>query len=121
MSVSLSRVGALEPLETTPLTTADPTTIHTASSDYRRVIEFILLANIDTANNCEVTLRWLDEAATATVFWQGDITAGETKILEIPIVTDGKGTVRSLTADAENANDINVTVISSVQARQNAA
>ena len=57
MTVTLNRSGGLEPPETTALTTANATTVHTASANYIRVVEQIVLANIDTANNCEVTLR----------------------------------------------------------------
>lgn len=118
MTVTLNRSGGLESPETTALTTADATTVHTASANYIRVVEQIVLANIDTANNCEVTLRWVDATPTALAYWQGDIPANSTVTVDIPILTDGKGKVRSITAEAENANDINVTVISSAQSRQ---
>jgi hypothetical protein len=119
MSVTLNRSGGLEPPETTALTTADATTVHTASAYFVRIIEAIVLANIDVANACEVTLRWVNATPTATIFWQGDIPAGTTVVIDtIPIMTDGKGTVRSITAEAENANDINVTVITSHHSKQ---
>jgi hypothetical protein len=117
MTVNLNRIAGLEEIETTALTTADATVIHTASSVFKRVIEMIVITNVDTANNCEVTLSWND-GSTDTTFWNKDVVALTTEIVEIPILTDGRGRVRSIKAEAEAANDINVTVVTSVQSRQ---
>lgn len=117
MSVDLVRQGNLEAPETTLLNSADAITVHTGLN-YGRVIEAIVLANVDVANACEVTLRWVDSTPTAYVFWQGDIAAGTTTVINtIPILTSETGKVRSITAEAENADDISVTVITSAQAR----
>lgn len=117
--ISLFRQGALEPPVTTALSSADPTTIHTASTKYMQIVEAIVLANVDTTNACAVTLRWVNATPTAVVFWQGDVAAGETVVIDnIAILTDGRGLVRSISAEAENADDIVVTVITSAQTKQ---
>ena len=119
MSVNLQRLGNLAPPVTTALTTADATTILTGRTTSLMVVEAIVLTNVDLANACEITLRWVNATPTAVIFWQGDIAAGTTVVIDnIPIVVDGKGTVRSLTAEAEAANDVNVTVITSTPSRQ---
>lgn len=117
--MSLTRYGGLEPPESTTLTTTNATAILTGLTTYTKVVETITIVNVDTANACECTLRWVDATPTATHFWRGDIAAGETKILDtIHFPVDGKGKVRSLTAQAENANDLVVTVITSILTKQ---
>lgn len=118
MSINLNRTAGLEEPETTALTTADATVVHTASTYFKRVVEAIVLANVDTTNACGVTL-YTNDGSTDTVFWIGDVAAGETSVVDtIRILTDGNGGVRSIKAEAENANDINVTVITSAQSKQ---
>jgi len=117
--MSLNRYGGLEPPTSTALTTVDATAILTGITTYIKIVETIIIANVDLANACECTLRWVNATPTATVFWQGDIPAGTTVIIDnIHMPVDGKGTVRSLTADAENANDLVVTVITSMLSKQ---
>jgi hypothetical protein len=118
MSVNLTRLGGLEPPETTALTTTSATVVHTASTAFVRAIETIVLTNVDTANTCYVILAWND-GSTDSTFWVGTVPAGDTKVIDnIPILTDGKGKVRSIKATAAAADDINVTVISSAISRQ---
>jgi hypothetical protein len=118
MSVNLNRLGGLEPPETTALTTTNATVVHTASTAFVRAIETIVLCNIDNTNACVVLLSWND-GSTDTTFWNGEVASGETVIIDnIPILTDGKGKVRSIKATAAAADDINVTVISSAISRQ---
>ena len=119
MSATLYRYGSIEPpVSTAVLDTA--TTILTGLTAYLKVVETITLANVDQSNACYCTLRWVDGTPTATVFWQGDVAAGETKVIDnIPIIVDGKGKVRSLTAQAETTGDIVATVITSQQTKQN--
>ena len=118
MSVHLGRVASLEPPESTALTTTNATTVHTASTNFKRVVETITIANTDTANNCECTLTWVDVTPTSYTFWRKDIVAGTTEVLDnIPIITDGNGTVRLIQATAENANDLTITVITSASSR----
>lgn len=119
MTATLNRVGAIEPPVSTSLSTTSATTVLTGLTTYIKVVETICLANVDLTNAVEVTLRWVDATPTETVFWQGDVAAGETKIIDnIPLVVDGKGTVRSISAQANTANDIVVTVIASAQSKQ---
>jgi hypothetical protein len=118
MSVNLNRLGGLEPPETTALTTTNATVVHTASTTFVRAIETIVLCNVDNTNACVVLLSWND-GSTDTTFWNGEVASGETVIIDnIPILTDGKGKVRSVKATAAAADDINVTVISSAISRQ---
>jgi hypothetical protein len=118
VSVNLTRIGGLEPPETTALTTTNATVVHTASTAFVRAIETIVLCNIDNTNACVVLLSWND-GSTDTTFWNGEVASGETVIIDnIPIMTDGKGRVRSIKATAAAADDINVTVISSAISRQ---
>jgi hypothetical protein len=118
MSVNLNRLGGLEPPETTALTTTNATVVHTASTTFVRAIETIVLCNVDNTNACVVLLSWND-GSTDTTFWNGEVASGETVIIDnIPILTDGKGKVRSIKATAAAADDINVTVISSAISRQ---
>lgn len=116
MTVTLNRHGGIEPPESTSLTTTNATTIVTGLTTYLKMVEVITLANVDLSNAVEITLRWVDATPTSTVFWQGDVAAGETKVIDnIPILVDGKGTVRSISAQANTANDVVVTVIQSKQ------
>jgi hypothetical protein len=118
VSVNLNRLGGLEPPETTALTTTNATVVHTASTAFVRAIETIVLCNIDNTNACVVLLSWND-GSTDTTFWNGEVASGETVTIDnIPILTDGKGKVRSIKATAAAADDINVTVISSAISRQ---
>jgi hypothetical protein len=118
VSVNLTRIGGLEPPETTALTTTNATVVHTASTAFVRAIETIVLCNIDNTNACVVLLSWND-GSTDTTFWNGEVASGETVTIDnIPILTDGKGKVRSIKATAAAADDINVTVISSAISRQ---
>lgn len=119
MSVTLNRTAGLERPESTLLTTTDATTVHTASATGARVIEAISLANVDNSNACIVTLRWVDATPTASVFWHGEVAAKDTEIIDnLPILTQGDGKVRSITAQAASANDIWVTVITSASSKQ---
>lgn len=115
MSNSLHRVGGLEPPTTTELTTTNATTVYTAGK-YLQTIEAIVLANVDTSTACRVTLRWVDSTPTARIFWNGIIAADSTHVVDyIPIIAGEKYKVRSITAQAQAANDISVTVITSAQ------
>jgi hypothetical protein len=119
MTVTLHTHGGIEPPASTALTTTNETTVLTGLTTYLKRIEVITIVNSDVSNNCECTLRWVSAAPASTAFWRGDIAAGETKIFDnIPIIVDGKGTVRSISAQAENANDLTVTVITSAQSKQ---
>jgi len=119
MTVTLNRHGGIEPPVSTSLTTTNATTVLTGLTTYLKCVEVITLANVDLSNAVEITLRWVDGTPTSTVFWQGDVAAGETVISDsIPIIVDGKGTVRSISAQANSANDIVVTVITSAQSKQ---
>ena len=118
MSVNLNRVAGLEEIESTALTTTNATVVHTASSVFKRVIEAIVLANVDTSNTCYVILAWND-GSSDTTFWTGTVATGSTTVVDtIPILTDGRGKVRSIKAEAAAADDINVTVVSSAASRQ---
>ena len=117
MSVNLQRAGSLETPETTLLTTTNATTIHTASSKFLRVIETIVIVNFDV-NASEITLSWVDATPTSTIFYFADIPSKSTVIIDnIPMMTSGIGIVRSITATAEVANELNVTVITSAHQR----
>lgn len=119
MTVTLFGHGSIEPPTSTSLTTTNATTILSGLTTYLRRTEVFLLANVDLTNAVEITLRWVDATPTSTVFWQGDVAAGETKVIDnIPIIVDGKGTVRSISAQANTANDVVVTVITSAQSKQ---
>lgn len=119
MSVTLNRTSSLEPIETTELTTTNPTTVHAASDKFIRVVEAISLANVDAANACVVKLEWVDSAAAAHVFWNKEVPAKDTVVIDsLPILTAAGGKVRSIRATAANAGDIHVSVISSAQSRQ---
>lgn len=119
MSVNLARVGGLEPPETTALDTTNETTVLSGTDKYLRTVEAISLANEDTSNACRITLKWVDATPTSRTYWIGSVPAGETvKIDDMPILLDGKGRVRSISATAQNANDVTVTVISSAQTKQ---
>src|SRR5687768_4800817 len=98
MSVNLNRLGGLEPPETTALTTTNATVVHTASTTFVRAIETIVLCNVDNTNACVVLLSWND-GSSDTTFWNGEVASGETVTIDnIPILTDGKGKVRSIKA-----------------------
>ena len=117
MSASLLRNGTLEPPVSTALSSTSATTVVTGLSTYLKVVETIILANVDAANACVVSLHWVDATPTSTLLWKGEVAAQTTVILDnIPIVVSGKGTVRSITATAAAAADITVTVITSMQA-----
>jgi len=119
MTVTLNRHGGIEPPASTPLTTANETTILTGLTTYIKMVEVITIVNSDVSNACECTLRWVSAAPASTSFWRGDIAAGETKVIDnIPVLVDGKGTVRSISAQAENANDLTVNVFTSKQDKQ---
>jgi hypothetical protein len=119
MSVTLNRHGGIEPPESTALTTANETTVLTGLTTYIKMVEVITVVNSDTSNACECTLYWVSSAPASTRFWRGDIAAGETRVIDnIPVLVDGKGKVRSISAQAENANDLTVTVITSAQSKQ---
>lgn len=119
MTVTLVRQGGLEPPASTALSTTNATTVCTGLTTYIKIVEVITLANVDLSNAVEITLRWVDATPTSTVFWQGDVAAGETKVIDnIPIIVDGKGTVRSISAQANTANDVVVTVITSAQSKE---
>ena len=117
MSVSLNRVGRLDPPESQLLTTTSATTIVTASSVESRVVEQVILVNINGVDRI-VLLEWLDATPTSYKYWRDTVPANDTVIVEIPILLQGGGKARSVKATAANANDIWVTVISSVQTKQ---
>ena len=118
MSATLFRQGSIEPPESTLLTTTNATAVMTASDKFVRVVEAILLANVDASNACIVTLEWRDATPTDSVFWHGEVPAKSTVTIDAaPLLTDGKGKVRSIRATAASANDIWVTVVTSVPQR----
>ena len=118
MSVTLNRTAsALEPPTTTLLDSTNATVVHTAA-DYQQVVECIVLANVDAAADCSVTLAW-NNGSNDLTFWIGDVPMGETVIIDdIPIVARSIGKVRSIKATAAAANDVYVTVITSGNDRQ---
>ena len=119
MTVSLFRQGSIEPPTSTALTTTNETTVLTGLATYVMTVEVITIVNSDTANACECTLRWVSSAPASTAFWRGDIAAGETKVIDnIPVVVSGTGTVRSISAQPESANDLTVNVFTSAQSKQ---
>lgn len=119
MTVSLFRQGSIEPPTSTALTTTNETTVLTGLTTYLKTVEVITIVNTDTANACECTLRWVSSAPASTAFWRGDIAAGETKVIDnIPVIVDGKGIVRSISAQAEAANDLTVNVFTSAMSKQ---
>lgn len=117
MSVSLNRVGGLEPPESQLLTTTNATTIISASTAYGRTVEQVILSNINGTDRI-VLLEWVDSTPTSYKYWRDTVPANDTVIVEIPILLQGNGKVRSIKATAANANDIWVTVISSAQTKQ---
>ena len=119
MSATLFRTGGLEPPATTELTSTNATTVFTSSAQTIKTVETILLANVDASNACIVKLEWVDATPTGHTFWNGEVAAKSTTTIDAaPLLTDGKGKVRSIRATAAAANDIWVTVISSVPTRQ---
>ena len=118
MSVDLIRQGLIEPPTTTALTGTSATTIIAADASYRRVVEKIVLANADTTNACLILIHWVSAAPASSLLWSGDVPAGETVIVELPVILAGNGVVRSLTATAEAANDVTVTVFTSANTQQ---
>lgn len=115
MSTSLNRIGGLEPPTTTILPDTSANTVFTGGK-YIQTIEAIVLANVDTTTACRVTLRWVDATPTAHIFWNGVIAADSTHVVDyIPLIAGVKYKVRSITAQAQAANDISVTVITSAQ------
>lgn len=121
MSATLYRSGGLEPPTSTDLTTTSATTILTGLTTYIRVVEAIVLANIDATNACIVLLEWVDKDTVAHVFWSKEVAAKDTVVIDtIPMLVDGKGKVRSIRATAASANDISVTVITSAQGKERA-
>ena len=118
MSTTLYRNGGLEAPETTLLATTGATPIVSASAKYIRVVEQIILANIDAATDCAVTLAWTDKTPTDRTFWQGTVVKGTTTIVEIPMLLHGEGKVRGIKATAATGGDIVATVITSAQSKQ---
>jgi hypothetical protein len=117
MSITLNRLAGLEPPVSTNLTGTTATAVFTPDANYSQTIEVISIVNVDTTNACTCKLEWNDGSSDSP-FWFGDVAAGETKVIDnIPIMTKTDGTVRSIKATAENANDLWVTVIASAQAR----
>lgn len=117
MSITFNRVAGLEAPTTTALTTTNATEVYAPYAGDGQTVEVIILANVDTANTCYVILA-TNDGSTDTTFWTGTVAAGSTTIIDsIPIMTKTDGKVQSIKATAANANDINVTVISSAQSR----
>jgi hypothetical protein len=117
MSITFNRVAGLEAPTTTALTTTNATQVYAPYAGDGQTVEVIMLANVDNSNACRVTLA-TNDGSTDTVFWNGEIAAGVTTIIDsVPIMTKTDGKVRAIKATAAAANDINVTVISSAQSR----
>lgn len=120
MSATLYRYGSIEPPASTALANTSATAIATASDKYLKVVETISIANSDNSNTCRCTIRWVDAAATATIIYNKLIAAGDTVLIDnIPLLLDGKGTVRSLTAQADTGGRLVVSVLTSMQSKQN--
>lgn len=119
MSATLYRNGGLEPPETTDLTTTSAFTLLTGLTTYIKVVEAIILANIDPTNPCIVKLEWVDETPTGHTFWNKEVAAKDTIIIDtIPMLVSGRGKVRSIRATASVANYISATVITSAQGKE---
>lgn len=121
MSVDLIRQGLIEPPTTTALTGTSATSIIAADASYRRVVEKVVLANADTSNACTILLHWVDATPTSHLLWSGEVPAKDTKILDLPVILQGNGVVRSLTATAGAGNDVTVTVFTSSNTQQDRA
>lgn len=119
MSATLYRNGGLETPESTDLTTTSATTILTGLSEYIKVVEALILANIDATNPAIVKLEWVDKDAVAHTFWNKEVAAKDTVIIDtIPMLVSGRGKVRSIRATASVANYISATVITSAQGKE---
>lgn len=118
MSVDLIRQGLIEPPTTTALTGTSATTIIAADASYRRVVEKIVLANVDASNACTILLHWVSAAPASSLLWSGEVAAKSSTILDLPVLLAGNGIVRSLTATAGAGNDVTVTVFTSANTQQ---
>ena len=82
MSATLYRSGGIEPPESTNLSTTSATPILTGLGQYIKVVETIVLANVDPSNACIVKLEWVDKTPTAHTFWNKEIPAKDTVVID---------------------------------------
>lgn len=121
MTVSFDQRGILQPPETTSLTTTNATDVFTPTGKGVYKIALIKVANVDTGNTCRVDLHWYDGSSNRQ-FYEGQIAAGSTVDVEAPIrlglASEGNEPAKKIVAQAENANDLVVTVIAVLDAPQ---
>lgn len=121
MTVSFDQRGILQPPETTSLTTTNATDVFTPTGKGVYKIALIKVVNIDTSSACRVNLYWYDGSSNRQ-FYVGLVAADTTVDVEAPIrlglASEGNEPAKKIVAQAQNANDLVVTVIAVLDAPQ---
>lgn len=119
MTVSFQITGNLQSPVTTALDSTSETDVFEPATTGQYTVIAIAVANVDTSNACRATVRWSD-GSTSNVMFTDSVAAGETIMIPVvpiplfPNATDGNGAAKKITAQAENADDLVVTVIATL-------
>lgn len=112
--------GNIQPPATTTLTTTNETAILTSASSAPYEVIGVQAVNTDASNACWLKLFWNDGSTSYQFFYESlAASAMLTREVVLPIwlyprASDGSGVAKKLMAQAQNANDLVVTVVYSI-------